>query len=64
MPLHRAGLGGIALSNPTHVTDLEFLCSTMVMEDLTEALLHQDFQYTEDVIAHQLGAKTEVQALR
>ena len=56
-----ARLGGIALANPTHATDLEFQCST---EALTEAILRQEFQYTEEVIAHQLEAKRELQKLR
>lgn len=59
-----ARLGGIALANPTHETDLDFLCSTKITEALTEAILHQDFQYTEEVITHQLEAKTEAQKLR
>ena len=59
-----ARLGAIALANPTHETDLDFLCSTKITEALTEAILHQDFQYTEEVITHQLEAKTEAQKLR
>lgn len=59
-----ARLGGIALANPTQATDTEFLSSTKITEALTEAILHQDFQYTDEVIARQLEAKTEVHKLR
>ena len=52
-----ARLGGIALSNPTQATDTEFLYSTKITEALTEAVLHQDFQYSEEVITRQLETK-------
>ena len=52
-----ARLGGIAMMNPTQTTDTEFLSSTKITEALTEAILHQVFQYPEEVVAHQLQAK-------
>ena len=52
-----ARLGGIALANPIQATDTEFLSSTRITEALKEAILQQDFQYTDEVIAHQLEAK-------
>ena len=58
-----ARLGGIALSSPTEATDTEFLYSTKMTEALTEAILHQDFQYLE-VITRQLETKKEVHKLK
>ena len=55
-----ARLGGIAMTNPTQATDIEFLSSTKITEALTEAILHQDSQYSEEVIACHLEAKCEV----
>ena len=52
-----ARLGGIALANPIQATDTEFLSSTKITEALKEAILQQDFQYTDEVIAHQLEAE-------
>ena len=59
-----ARLGGIAMTNPTQATDIEFLSSTKITEALTEAILHQDSQYSEEVIACQLEVKSEVHKLR
>ena len=59
-----ARLGGIAMTNPTQATDIEFLSSTKITEALTEAILHQDSHYSEEVIAYQLEAKREVHKLR
>ena len=59
-----ARLGGIALVNPTHASESDFLSSTKITEALKEAIIQQDFQYTYEVVAHQLTAKTEVQKLR
>ena len=59
-----ARLGGIALSIPTQTTDSEFLSSTKITEALKGAILQQDFQYTEEVIALQLEAKSDVHKLR
>ena len=42
-----AKLGGIALGNPMHATDTEFLSSTKITEALKEAILQQDFEYTD-----------------
>ena len=57
-------LGGIALANPTQATDTEFLFSTKITEALKEAILQQDFQYTSEVVAHQLQGKTDVHKQR
>ena len=59
-----ARLGGIALSIPTQATDSEFLSSIKITEALKGAVLQQDFQYTEEVIALQLEAKSDVNKLR
>ena len=59
-----ARFGGIALANPTQATDIEFQSSIKITEALKEAILQQDFQYTGDVVAHQLEAKLEVSQLR
>ena len=45
-------------------TDIEFLSSTKITEALTEAILHQDSQYSGKVVACQLEAKSEVHKLR
>ena len=55
-----ARLGGIALSIPTQATDSEFLSSTKITEALKGAILQQNFEYTEEVIAAQLEAKSDV----
>ena len=59
-----ARLGGIALVNPTQATDTEFLSSTKITEALKEAIIQQDFQYTVEIVTHQLEAKTDVHKLR
>ena len=52
------------MTNPTQATDIEFLSSTKITEALTKAILDQDSQYSEKVIACQLEAKREVHKLR
>ena len=59
-----ARLGCIALANPSQVTNPEFLSSTKITEALKEAIIKQDFQYTNEIVAHQLEAKTNVYKLR
>ena len=59
-----ARLGGIALASPTQATDTEFLFSTKITEALKKAIVQQDFQYTGEIIAHQLKVKTDVHKLR
>ena len=52
------------VSIPTQATDSEFLLSTKITEALKGAILQQNFQYTEEVIALQLEAKSDVHKLR
>ena len=59
-----ARLGGVALTNPTHAADAEFSCSIKITDALKEAILQQYCQYTGEVVAHQLEAKTETHKLR
>jgi hypothetical protein len=51
------------LTNPTHATDTEY-SSIKITDALKEAILQQDFQYTGEVVAHQLEAKMEAHKLR
>ena len=46
------------------VSDTEFLTSTKITEALKEAIIQQDFQYTGEIVTHQLEAKTDVHKLR
>ena len=59
-----ARLGGIALSNPIQATDTEFLASTKITEPLKNAILQQNFQYTDEVVADQLKAKKDVYKMK
>ena len=45
-------------------TDIEFLSSTKITEALKEGILQQNFQYTDEVVAHQLQAKSEVHKMK
>ena len=59
-----ARLGGIALTNPTFATDVEFLASTRVSDPLKKAILQQNFEYPDDVINEQVEAKSEVHRMK
>ena len=59
-----ARLGGIAITNPTSVADMEFTASTKITEPLKHAILQQSFVYLDEVIAEQLNAKSEVRKLK
>ena len=56
----RTRLGGIALTNPTSVADVEFSASTKVSDPLKNAILQQSFEYSGDVVYEQVEAKGEV----
>ena len=49
-----ARFSGIAIINPARITNTEFLSSTKITEVLQNAILQQEFRYTEEVIAEQL----------
>ncbi len=55
-----AGLGGIALTNPTQGTEAELLASRNITQPLTNAILQQNPLYTEEMVQSQLEAKKEV----
>ena len=53
-----ARLGGIALVNQAQTADTEFPSSCKITEALKEAIGQQDFQYSYEVVIHQLEAKS------
>ena len=53
-------LGGIALVNPTKLSDSEFSASVKITEPLMVAILQMNPVYTHDVAANQLTAKAEI----
>ena len=55
-----ARLGGMALTNPTSVADVEFSASCKVSNPLRNAILQQSFEYTGEVVYEQVEAKNEV----
>ena len=57
-------LGGIALTNPTSIAEVEFSASTKVSDPLKDAILHQCFEYQGDVIHEQVEAKGEVRRMK
>ena len=59
-----ARLGGIALANPSHGTNAEFLASNKITEALQTAIIQQDLLYTNEFEAKQLEAKKDVHKLR
>ena len=59
-----ACLGGIAVTNPTSVAEVEFTASTKITDPLKHAILQQSFVYSDEVIAEQLNAKSEVRKLK
>ena len=59
-----ARLNGTALVNQSQATETKFLSLTNITEALKEAIILQDSQYTDEVVAHQLEAKTSVYKLR
>ena len=52
-------LGGIALTNPTSVAEVEFSASTKVSDPLKDAILQRS-EYPGDVVHEQVEAKGEV----
>ena len=59
-----ARLGGIALVNPTKVSDAEFSASVRITKSLKDAILQMNPQYIHDVISNQLKAKADVHKLK
>lgn len=59
-----AGLGGMALTNPTSAADIEFYASSKVSDPLKNAILRQSFEYPGDVVYHQVEAKRDVRRLK
>ena len=57
-------LGGIALTNPTSVAEVEFSACTKVSDPLKDAILQQCFEYPGDVIHEQVEAKGEVHRMK
>ena len=57
-------LGGIALVNPTKLTDFEYSASIKITEPLTNAILQQIPNYTSEMVQHQLKAKAEIHKLK
>ena len=55
-----ARLGGIALTNPTSIAEVEFSASTKVSDPLKDAIFQQCFEYQGDVIHNQVEDKGEV----
>ena len=55
--------GGIAVTNPTSVADMEFTASTKITEPLKHAIL-QSFVYSDEVITEKLNTKSEVRKLK
>ena len=53
-------MGGIALVNPSQAIDTKFLSSTKITEALKEAIVQQDFQYTDEVVAHELERQKQM----
>ena len=53
-------LGGIALSNPVERSQSEYVASVKVTASLTEAISHQDSDYSIDIMSAQISAKQEV----
>ena len=59
-----ARLGGMALTNPTSVADVEFSASRKVSNPLRNAILQQSFEYTGEVVHEQVEAKNEVHKMK
>ncbi len=59
-----AQLCGLALSSPACATDAEYHASTKITVTLQSSILHQEGEYTTEVIANQLDAKKEVKKMR
>ena len=59
-----ARLGGIALSNPSQDTDIEFVSSVKITGPLSESILQQAFHYSDEITFQQLHAKSEVQKMK
>ena len=54
-------LGGIALTNPTSVADMELSASIKISDPLKSTILQQNFEYS---VTKQLDAKSEVRKLK
>ena len=59
-----ARLGGIALTNPTSIAEVELSASTKLSDPLKDAILQQCFEYLGDVIHEQVEAKGEVRRMK
>ena len=59
-----ARLGGIALANPTKLSDTEFSASVKITEPLTIAILQRNPDYTLNMMTAQLTAKAEIHTLK
>ena len=59
-----ARLGGIALTNPTSVADMEFSASTTVSNPLKYSILQQSFEYPGEAVYEQGKAKGKVRKMK
>ena len=59
-----ARLGGMALTNPTSVADVEISAPRKVSNPLKYIILQQSFEYTGEVVYEQVEAKNEVRKMK
>ena len=55
-----ARLGGIAITNPTTMTEAEFSASTRITDPLKRAVMEQSFEYPHEIVEAQFRARNEV----
>ena len=59
-----AGLEGIAFSNPAKHADIEYSFSVRITQSLTNAILEGNSSSSYEVVAAQIGARTEVASMK